>query len=95
MVEGLGLLLADQIGDAGADDVLLTQFSQLQHIAFLQHPAAQPHAAQDDGLTLFIDDPRAVRAQEALRLRQPSRQTQRRRCDRSRNPVLPHDVLPT
>jgi hypothetical protein len=28
----------------------------LQHVALLQHPAAQAHAAQDDGTVLPVDD---------------------------------------
>ncbi|KIU01062.1 hypothetical protein QU38_02680, partial [Staphylococcus aureus] len=51
-VEVRRLLLADQVGDRGADAMLLarSQLAELEHIAFLQHPAAQPHAAQQDFL---------------------------------------------
>src|SRR3546814_3065755 len=42
--------LADQFDQPGANPVLLPDLAELQHIAFLQHPAAQPHAAQDHGI---------------------------------------------
>jgi hypothetical protein len=68
-VEFRRLLLADQVGDRGADAMLLarSQLAELEHIAFLQHPAAQPHAAQQDFLAAFVDDALAIGAEEGLR----------------------------
>jgi len=49
--------------------VLLPDLAELQHIAFLQHPAAETDAAQDDRLAAFIDDLRAVNLQPAFGVR--------------------------
>ena len=68
-IEFRGLLLADQVGDRRADAVLLarSQLAELQHIAFLQHPAAQPHAPQQHFPAALVDDAGAIGAQKALR----------------------------
>src|SRR3546814_9315838 len=59
-------LLSNQFDEPGADAMLLSDLAELQHIAFLQYPSAEPHAAQDDGLAAVIDDPGAVDLQETL-----------------------------
>jgi hypothetical protein len=45
--------------------MLLPEFAEFEHIAFLQHPAAEPHAAQDNGPPLTIDDFGPSRMEEA------------------------------
>src|SRR3546814_15247922 len=57
---------SDLIGDVLTNNVLLPllQIAQPQHIAFLEHPAAQPHAAQQHRGAVAVDDLGAARSEE-------------------------------
>src|SRR3546814_10347286 len=40
-------LLSNQFDEPGADAMLLSDLAELQHIAFLQHPSAEPHRSEE------------------------------------------------
>jgi len=44
---------------------MLLMLAELQHIAFLDHPAAQTHAAQQHRFVVAIDDAGAVGVEKA------------------------------
>lgn len=84
-------LLADQFDELRADPMLLPDLAELQHIAFLQHPAAESHAAQDHRGAAVVDDLCALNPQPALGLRCGGRKQHRKRqCD----PSEFHDGIP-
>src|SRR3546814_16510911 len=70
-IESGGAVGADQIGDVLTNNVLLPllQIAQPQHIAFLEHPAAPPHAAQQHRGAVAVDDLVAACMEKALCLR--------------------------
>lgn len=87
--------LADQFGEPGANAVLLPDLAELQHIAFLQHPPAEPHAAQDDRLAAVVDDPRPLDFQKTFGAGRGGRKQRRKRQqDRPEfhNGILVYDV---
>src|SRR3546814_8909217 len=69
---------SDLIGDVLTNNVLLPllQIAQPQHIAFLEHPAAQPHAAQQHRGAVAVDDLGAACMEKALCLRRRAGQAQ-------------------
>ena len=58
-------VLAHEFGEPAVDHMLLPEIAELQHIAFLEHPPAEAHAAQDHRLAVAVDDLRALGAEEA------------------------------
>eukprot|EP01136_Pigoraptor_vietnamica_P033677 Opistho-1_new@96765 len=90
-VEGRGALLADEFDKFRANFVLLPDLAEFQHIAFLQHPAAESHAAQDDGFARSVDDLGALDLQKALGVRGG----RGKRCgERESDGAEVHDLIP-
>ena len=90
-VEGRGALFADEFDKFRANFVLLPDLAKLQHITFLQHPAAEPHAAQDDVFARSVDDLGALDLQKAFGVRGGrGKQRGKRECDGAEV----HDLIP-
>ena len=69
LVEFRAVLRAGQVGDPSSDGVLSPFSVDAQHVAFLQHPTAQPHPPQYYLSVLPIDNPRVLRLQKPRGLR--------------------------
>jgi len=69
LVEPVAIRFADEVGDASANGMLGAFLLDAEHIAFLQHPTTQPHAAQDNFPALAVDDAGVPGAQIAGGLR--------------------------
>jgi len=86
-----GALLADEFDKLGADLMLLPDIAELEHIAFLQHPAAETHAAEDHGFAAVVDDLRSFDLQKAFGVR---RGRGKQRDKRERDGAEVHDLIP-
>src|SRR5438876_1175350 len=67
-VELVAVRLANQLRDSRFDGVLCAFVTNAEHVAFLQHPAAQAHPPQDNLLSLAIHDLRILRPKKTVRL---------------------------